>query len=388
MQDELLKILTVYTVKLEEMSLYLDIEKKTDELERLEYIASDPSFWDNQVVAQENINSTRIIKQVLDPYYLIKESLENAHILADMVKTDEKGAIEELKSELDKVVEMYNDLELKSLLGGEFDHNNAYLTLHAGAGGTESCDWADMLYRMYVRYAERQGFKVKVLDFQAGDEAGVKSVSLLIEGSYAYGLLKAERGVHRLVRISPFDSQSRRHTSFSATDVSPELDDNIEIDLIDADLRIDTFRAQGAGGQHVNTTDSAVRIVHMPTGTVVQCQAERSQHKNRASAMKMLKARLYEIEQDKKRQLVDQLYSKKGEIAWGSQIRSYVMQPYTMVKDHRTEEQLGNVNAVLDGDLNTLIHAYLKKRKNEYLRKNYQRQTVRGRIFKKTNACR
>ena len=357
------KILSVYTVKLEEMSLYLDIEKKTDELERLEYIASDPSFWDNQVVAQENINSTRIIKQVLDPYHLIKESLENAHILADMVMTDEKGAIEELKSELDKVVEMYNDLELKSLLGGEFDHNNAYLTLHAGAGGTESCDWADMLYRMYVRYAERQGFKVKVLDFQAGDEAGVKSVTLLIEGSYAYGLLKAERGVHRLVRISPFDSQSRRHTSFSATDVSPELDDNIEIDLIDADLRIDTFRAQGAGGQHVNTTDSAVRIVHMPTGTVVQCQAERSQHKNRASAMKMLKARLYEIEQDKKRQLVDQLYSKKGEIAWGSQIRSYVMQPYTMVKDHRTEEQLGNVNAVLDGDLNTLIHAYLKKRK-------------------------
>ncbi len=363
MQDELLKILTVYTVKLEEMSRYLDIEKKTDELKRFESIASDPSFWDNQVVAQENINSTRIIKQVLDPYFLIKESLENAHILADMVKTDEKGAIEELKSELDKVVEMYNDLELKSLLGGEFDHNNAYLTLHAGAGGTESCDWADMLYRMYVRYAERQGFKVKVLDFQAGDEAGVKSVSLLIEGSYAYGLLKAERGVHRLVRISPFDSQSRRHTSFSATDVSPELDDNIEIDLIDADLRIDTFRAQGAGGQHVNTTDSAVRIVHMPTGTVVQCQAERSQHKNRASAMKMLKARLYEIEQDKKRQLVDQLYSKKGEIAWGSQIRSYVMQPYTMVKDHRTEEQLGNVNAVLDGDLNTLIHAYLKKRK-------------------------
>ena len=243
------------------------------------------------------------------------------------------------------------------------------MTLHAGAGGTESCDWADMLYRMYVRYAERQGFKVKVLDFQAGDEAGVKSVSLLIEGSYAYGLLKAERGVHRLVRISPFDSQSRRHTSFSATDVSPELDDNIEIDLIDSDLRIDTFRAQGAGGQHVNTTDSAVRIVHMPTGTVVQCQAERSQHKNRASAMKMLKARLYEIEQDKKRQLVDQLYSKKGEIAWGSQIRSYVMQPYTMVKDHRTEEQLGNVNAVLDGELNTLIHAYLKEKKMNILEK-------------------
>jgi peptide chain release factor 2 len=218
-----------------------------------------------------------------------------------------------------------------------------------------------MLYRMFTRYAERNGFNAQVLDYQAGEEAGIKSVSLLITGPYAYGLLKSERGVHRLVRISPFDSQSRRHTSFVAADVTPEIDDDIEIDIVESDLRIDTYRAQGAGGQHVNTTDSAVRIVHLPTGTVVQCQAERSQHKNRAAAMKMLKARLYEREQDKKRQAVDQLYGDKGEIAWGHQIRSYVMQPYTMVKDHRTDTQVGNVQGVLDGILGPFIEAYLKK---------------------------
>ena len=363
MQDEISKLLILYTDKFNEMKDYLNIDSKRLELDNLEKVAADPEFWNDQAAAKENINAVRIIKQFLDPYDSINELLENAHILADMAATDEEGALEELHSEVDKLISMYNDLELKSLLGDEFDQNNAYLTLHAGAGGTESCDWADMLYRMYVRYTERQGFKVQVMDYQAGDEAGVKSVSFLVEGPYAYGLLKAERGVHRLVRISPFDSQSRRHTSFSAVDVNPELDDNIEIEIIDSDLRVDTFRAQGAGGQHVNTTDSAVRIVHLPTGTVVQCQSERSQHKNRATALKMLKAKLYEIEQDKKRKLVDQLYSKKGEIAWGSQIRSYVMQPYTMVKDHRTDEQLGNVSSVLDGDLNALIHSYLKKRR-------------------------
>ncbi|MCF7863727.1 MAG: peptide chain release factor 2, partial [Kiritimatiellales bacterium] len=220
---------------------------------------------------------------------------------------------------------------------------------------------ADMLYRMFNRYAERKGFGVQILDYLAGEEAGVKSVTMLVTGPYAYGLLKSERGVHRLVRISPFDSQSRRHTSFVAADVTPEIDDDIEIDIVESDLRIDTYRAQGAGGQHVNTTDSAVRIVHLPTGTVVQCQAERSQHKNRAAALKMLKARLYEHEQDKKRQAVDQLYGDKGEIAWGHQIRSYVMQPYTMVKDHRTDEQVGNVLGVLDGKLDPFIEAYLKK---------------------------
>lgn len=361
MHEEVTRELIRYGEKLREMEAYLEIDRRRDELRCLEEAAAAPHFWDDQAVAQENIAATRAVKQVLDPFDSIVAALEDAEILAELVEAGEEGADEELQAEVNRVISGFNELELKSLLGDEFDQNNAYLTLHAGAGGTESCDWADMLYRMYIRYAERQGFKIQIMDFQVGEEAGIKSVSLLIQGPYAYGLLKSERGVHRLVRISPFDSQSRRHTSFSAADVSPELDDDIEIEVVESDLRIDTFRAQGAGGQHVNTTDSAVRIVHLPTGTVVQCQAERSQHKNRAAALKMLKARLYEIEQDKKRQAVDQLYSAKGEIAWGSQIRSYVMQPYTMVKDHRTDEQVGNVSGVLDGDLTAFIQAYLKK---------------------------
>jgi peptide chain release factor 2 len=281
--------------------------------------------------------------------------------MLELAEAGEPDALAEAEAEVGKVESGLRSLELQSLLGGEFDGNGAYLTLHAGAGGTESCDWADMLYRMFTRYADRKGFGVQVLDYQAGDEAGIKSVSMLITGPYAYGLLKSERGVHRLVRISPFDSQSRRHTSFAAADVTPEIDDDIDIGIVESDLRIDTYRASGAGGQHVNTTDSAVRIVHLPTGTVVQCQAERSQHKNKAAAMKMLKARLYELEQDKKRQAVDQLYGDKGEIAWGSQIRSYVMQPYTLVKDHRTDEQVGNIQGVLDGLLDPFVEAYLKK---------------------------
>jgi len=364
MLEELKRELEAFQEKLREMEGYLEIDRRRKELAALEAEAATPDFWNNQASAQKNIAATRALKQVVNPFDVIVRSLDDAGVLAELAEADEAGALEELHAELDSVISGFKALELQSLLGDEFDGNNAYLTLHAGAGGTESCDWADMLYRMYTRYAERQGFKVQVMDYQAGDEAGIKSVSLLIQGPYAYGLLKSERGVHRLVRISPFDSQSRRHTSFSAADVSPELDDDIEIEVVESDLRIDTFRAQGAGGQHVNTTDSAVRIVHLPTGTVVQCQAERSQHKNRASAMKMLKARLYEIEQDKKRQAVDQLYSDKGEIAWGSQIRSYVMQPYTMVKDHRTDEQMGNVQGVLDGELDSFIQTFLKQNRS------------------------
>jgi peptide chain release factor 2 len=298
---------------------------------------------------------------VLDPFDAMVSGLDDTAVMLELAEAGEDDALQEAAAELEKVQNGFQALEMQSLLGGEFDGNAAYLTLHAGAGGTESCDWADMLYRMFTRYAERKEFKTQILDYQAGEEAGIKSVSMLISGPYAYGLLKSERGVHRLVRISPFDSQSRRHTSFVAADVTPEIDEDIEIEIVESDLRIDTYRAQGAGGQHVNTTDSAVRIVHLPTGTVVQCQAERSQHKNKAAAMKMLKARLYEREQDMKRQAVDQLYGDKGEIAWGSQIRSYVMQPYTMVKDHRTDEQVGNVQGVLDGNLEPFIEAYLKK---------------------------
>ncbi len=361
MQDELKSKIATFREQLTEMEGYLDIAAKREELAELEAVAANPDFWNDQQKAQKNIAATKSLKMVLDPFDAICTGLDDAEIMLELAEAGETEALDEAAAELAKVDRGFQSLEMQSLLGDEFDANGAYLTLHAGAGGTESCDWADMLYRMFTRYAERKGFKVQILDYQAGDEAGIKSVSVLIQGAYAYGLLKSERGVHRLVRISPYDSQSRRHTSFVAADVTPELDDDIDIEIVESDLRIDTYRAQGAGGQHVNTTDSAVRIVHLPTGTVVQCQAERSQHKNKAAAMKMLKARLYEHEQDKKRQAVEQLYGDKGEIAWGSQIRSYVLQPYTQVKDHRTDEVVGNAQGVLDGNLDPFIEAYLKK---------------------------
>ncbi len=250
---------------------------------------------------------------------------------------------------------------MRALLSGKFDANNAYLSLHAGAGGTESCDWNAMLYRMYCRYCENRGFELSVLDYLAGEEAGIKSVTFLVTGPYAYGYLKAERGVHRLVRISPFDANKRRHTSFASLDVVAEVDDDIEIEIDENDLRVDTYRSSGAGGQHVNKTDSAIRLTHIPTGIVVACQAERSQHSNRNRAMKMLLAKLNELEMDKKRKEMEKFYGEKGEIAWGRQIRSYVLQPYTMVKDHRTEVETGNTQAVLDGEIDLFVEAYLKQ---------------------------
>jgi peptide chain release factor 2 len=259
----------------------------------------------------------------------------------------------------------YRKFEIQSLLADKLDSNNAYLSLNAGAGGTESCDWAQMLLRMYSRYCERSGYQVAVMDIQRGDEAGIKSVTIQVSGPHAYGYLKGERGVHRLVRISPFDSNKRRHTSFVACDIIAEIDDSIDIKIEDKDLRVDTFRASGAGGQHVNKTDSAIRIVHIPTGVVVSCQAERSQHSNRDKAMKMLAARLYELERDKQNKEMEKFYGDKGEIAWGSQIRSYVLQPYQMVKDHRTDAETGNVDAVLDGDLELFIESYLKMKKSK-----------------------
>ncbi len=361
MHDELTTKIERFQEQLDEMKGYLNIVAKRAELEGLETEAAEPEFWNDQNKAKSNITATKSLKMVLDPFDAISDGLDDAEVMLELAEAGEDEALAEAMAEVLKVERNFQSLEMQSLLGEEFDGNGAYLTLHAGAGGTESCDWADMLYRMFTRYAERKEFKTQIMDYQAGEEAGIKSVSLLISGPYAYGLLKSERGVHRLVRISPFDSQSRRHTSFVAADVTPEIDDDIQIDIVESDLRIDTYRAQGAGGQHVNTTDSAVRIVHLPTGVVVQCQAERSQHKNKAAAMKMLKARLYEREQDLKRQAVDQLYGDKGEIAWGSQIRSYVMQPYTLVKDHRTDEQVGNIQGVLDGNIDPFIEAYLKK---------------------------
>jgi len=313
------------------------------------------------VIAQANAH-----RAILDPYDRMVGQLEDCEVMLELLEMEEdpdqvaQGRAD-IAAQVEEIRKLFDEMELKSLLGARFDGNSAYLTINAGAGGTESCDWASMLYRQYHRFAERQGFNVQVLDTQDGEEAGIKSVSLLIEGPYAYGMLKAERGVHRLVRISPFDSASRRHTSFTAVDVVAEIDQTVEVEIVDSDLRVDTYRASGAGGQHVNTTDSAVRITHLPSGIVTQCQSERSQHSNRDKAMKMLQAKLYEWEMDKKRKEVEKFYDPKGAIAWGSQIRSYVLQPYTMVKDHRTDAEIGNAQAVLDGEILPFIEAYLKQ---------------------------
>lgn len=342
-----------------------DVDNRTaifDELEKLSQVAG---FWDDQNRAKSIIDKTNQQRAVLRPYNDFKTAVEDIDVLMQLVEGEDSEAENpEVISELDAAMvvaeELSKELEFKSLFSGELDANNAFVTLHAGAGGTESCDWADMLLRMYKRYCETHGFELEIMDYQAGDEAGIKSVTFTISGPHAYGYMRSERGVHRLVRISPFDSNKRRHTSFAALDVIAEVDDDTDVELNDDDIRIDTYRSSGAGGQHVNTTDSAVRVTHAPTGIVVCCQAERSQHKNKARALKVLKSRIYEWKQDQKRKDMEKFYGTKGEIAWGSQIRSYVMQPYTMVKDHRTSVETSNVNAVLDGRLDDFIEAYLK----------------------------
>ncbi len=343
-----------------------DEPKLRAQLKAREDEATAPGFWDDPNKARTIIHRTNAIKALLEPLDAITRALDDVSEMLELMEMEEdvghrETAERDLEARFERLEADIRQVEFKTLLGGEFDANNAYISLHAGAGGTESCDWSDMLFRMYRRYAEAHDFELSVLDYQAGDEAGIKSVTFHVAGPYAYGYLKAERGVHRLVRISPFDSNQRRHTSFSAVDVVAEIDDDIEVTVEDKDLRIDTYRSSGAGGQHVNTTDSAVRITHMPTGIIVCCQAERSQHKNRDKAMKMLTAKLYEWEQDQQRKEMEKFYGDKGEIAWGRQIRSYVMQPYTMVKDHRTDHQTGNVDAVMDGDLDDFIEAYLRK---------------------------
>jgi peptide chain release factor 2 len=330
----------------------------------LEAKQGDPNFWNDQGKAKGVIDKLNRVRVVTQPFLEVETLINDADTMLELADETGDDSSAEALTEAAYAVEQagikYEKLEFQSLLSGKMDASNAYLTLHAGAGGTESCDWADMLYRMYNRYCERQGFDIEVMDFQSGDEAGIKSVTLRIEGTYAYGYMKNERGVHRLVRISPFDANKRRHTSFAALDVVPEVTDDIEVEIADGDLKVDTYRASGAGGQHVNTTDSAIRITHLPTGIVVACQSQRSQHKNRAMAMKALKAKIYEYLQDQQKREMERFYVNKGEIAWGSQIRSYVMQPYTMVKDHRTSEETSNVQAVLDGDIQAFIEAQLR----------------------------
>ena len=343
-----------------------DVDERARQLEALEELAAAADFWNDQNRAKGIIAETNQLRAVLNPFESVRQAVEDVEVLISLVgddssEEDRASAEVEVEETLGRAEAEFEKLEFHMLLAEKFDGRNAYVTLHAGAGGTESCDWADMLFRMYRRYCETQGFDCEVIDYQPGDEAGIKSVTFSVVGPYAYGYMKAERGVHRLVRISPFDTNKRRHTSFAALDVVAEVDDDVEIEIKDEDLRIDTFRSSGAGGQHVNTTDSAVRITHMPSGIVVSCQAERSQHKNRAKAFKLLKARLYEWTQDQKRKDMEKFYGEKGEIAWGSQIRSYVLQPYTMVKDHRTSEETSNVQAVLDGNIHDFVVAYLKQ---------------------------
>lgn len=342
------------------------MEKRAAALIEVEARIAQPDFWNDQNKAKAAIAEANACRAVLKPYGELQKAIEDAQCLVELAEgepaEDQRAhAVTEAESTLAAAEHTFENLELQSLLSGEFDYSNAYLTLHAGAGGTESCDWADMLLRMYLRFGEDHGFQAEVLDYQAGEEAGVRHVTFSLTGAYAYGYMKAERGVHRLVRISPFDSNKRRHTSFAALDVVAEVPDDVEVEIADADLRVDTYRASGAGGQHVNRTDSAVRLTHLPTGIIVACQAERSQHSNRARAMKMLRAKLYELMQDRKRKDMEKFYGAKGEIAWGSQIRSYVLQPYTMVKDHRTGCETSNVSAVLDGEIYPFVEAYLKK---------------------------
>lgn len=322
-----------------------------------------PDFWDNQNAAQAVINETNALKEMVDQFHDLNESYENLQLTYELVKEEADEDLQaELETEIGDLVGKLNDFELQLLLSEQHDKNNAILELHPGAGGTESQDWGSMLLRMYTRWAEKRGFKVETLDYLPGDEAGIKSVTLLIKGHNAYGYLKAEKGVHRLVRISPFDSSGRRHTSFVSCEVMPEFNEEIEIDIRTEDLKIDTYRASGAGGQHINTTDSAVRITHLPTNVVVTCQTERSQIKNREHAMKMLKAKLYQKRIEEQEAELAEIRGEQKDIGWGSQIRSYVFHPYSMVKDHRTNTEIGNVHSVMDGELDPFINAFLRSK--------------------------
>ncbi|MEN8189601.1 MAG: peptide chain release factor 2 [Thermodesulfobacteriota bacterium] len=339
---------------------HLDLPAKKEELERLEQRTLAPNFWEDAAMAQKVQKEHGRLQDAIKGWESGWDELEETGLLLEMAMEERDSDTEaEVAASLIDLEETIGTAELECMFSGEHDPANAMIAIHAGAGGTEAQDWVDILLRMYLRWAEDKGFKADILDHLAGDEAGTKSVTIMVSGHWAYGYLRSEVGIHRLVRISPFDTSGRRHTSFASVMVMPELDDSIEVDIADKDLRIDTYRASGAGGQHVNKTDSAIRITHLPTGIVVQCQNERSQHRNKDMAMKMLAARLYELEKEKQAEAQEGLHGDKKEISWGSQIRSYVLQPYRMIKDHRTDHEMGNVDAVLDGNLDPFIKAYL-----------------------------
>ena len=338
-----------------------DPDGKQRQLDELQALISDPAFWSDQDRSSKTLQQRARLEEKLNLDKQISRQLEDVQALVELAREGEPVAAE-LQASLKELDSFIEKVEIQVLLSGENDRLNAIVNIHPGAGGTEAQDWAEMLMRMYMRWAEQNGFKTQILDYQDGEEAGIKSTTFSVIGEYAYGLLTSETGVHRLVRISPFDSAKRRHTSFASVAVYPEIDDAIEVKIDEKDLRIDTYRSSGKGGQHVNTTDSAVRITHLPTGIVTQCQNERSQHKNKDVCMKVLRARLYELEIEKKKAQSQSIEDSKLDIAWGSQIRSYVLQPYRLVKDVRTRVEVGDVNRVLDGDLEPFIKAYLQSK--------------------------
>lgn len=359
--DEFRAAMASYREPLEEVKSSLDIENKTDRIAKLNYEMEQPSFWDDVDRSREVSRELKNLQDLVDNY----KKLENDYLDIDTLilmaeEENDSSLIPEIGEQIDIFKKEFEEYRINLLFTDEFDDCNAVLTLHSGEGGTESCDWASMLYRMYTRWAERKGFTVEVLDFLDGDEAGIKSVTFQVNGENAYGYLKSEKGVHRLVRISPFNAQGKRQTSFVSLDVMPDIEEDLDIEINEEDLRIDTYRSSGAGGQHINKTSSAIRITHLPTGIVVQCQNERSQFQNKDKAMQMLKAKLYMLRQEENAQKLSGIRGEVKEIGWGNQIRSYVFQPYTMVKDHRTNHETGNVDAVMDGALDSFINAYLK----------------------------
>lgn len=340
---------------------HFDLPAKKKLVEELEKSTYDENFWKNQQNAQNTMQKIKNLKEQIETYEKLKNKVEDLNFLYQlMLEEDDYTDYETVEKTLTEIEKEVDEFKISTLLNGEYDENNAILSIHAGAGGLEAQDWAEMLLRMYRRWAEDKGYKVETLDILQDPEAGIKSVTLLISGYNAYGYLKGEKGVHRLVRISPFDASGKRHTSFASVDVFPELKDEEDIEINEKDLKIDTYRSTGAGGQHVNTTDSAVRITHIPTGIVVQCQSERSQHSNKETAMKMLKAKLIQLKEEENKEKIEDLQGSYSQIAWGSQIRSYVFHPYSMVKDHRTQAEVGDVYRVMDGDLDYFINEYLK----------------------------
>ena len=360
--DEFRLELQNMSAKIKDLRDSLDIAGALEKIEELESLASQPNFWDDMENSQKVLQQTKSLKNKVEKFDGFQAMYDDTLVLIEMANEEEdESYLGEIEDNVKNIRDTLESMTLETLLSGEFDKNNAILSIHAGAGGTEAQDWAEMLLRMFTRWAERRDFVVETLDFMPGDEAGVKSATILIKGENAYGYLKCEKGIHRLVRISPFDASGRRHTSFASADVMPELNDDIEININPDDLRVDTYRASGAGGQHVNKTSSAIRITHLPTNIVVACQNERSQHQNREMAMKMLYAKLLEIKERENKEKIDDIKGEQKDIGWGSQIRSYVFHPYNLVKDHRTGFEMGNIGAVMDGDLDGFINEYLKR---------------------------